>query len=127
MRNHVAMRAEHHVQRLGRVVLTGLDWNTTFLYYARRQGLAVPSGDEELQDVLDRLLGDAPSRPAPAGTPRPSFQSTHEVHRLTRRGAGAGEQGERTVPSTEAAPLAAVPSAARSRPRLPPRTLAKTT
>ena len=33
------------------VVLTGLDWNTTFLYYARRQGLAVPTGDGELQDV----------------------------------------------------------------------------
>ena len=33
------------------VVLTGLDWNTTYLYYARRQGLAVPTGDDDLQDV----------------------------------------------------------------------------
>lgn len=32
------------------VVLKGWGWNSTFLYYARRQGLAVPSPDPNLQD-----------------------------------------------------------------------------
>jgi hypothetical protein len=32
------------------VVLRGWGWNSTFLYYARRQGMAVPSADPNLQD-----------------------------------------------------------------------------
>jgi hypothetical protein len=33
------------------VVVSGLDWNTTFLYYARRAGLAMPEPDIGLQDT----------------------------------------------------------------------------
>lgn len=51
------------------VVLRGWGWNSTFLYYARRQGLAVPSADPNLeggafgtQDLseidFDRILSD---------------------------------------------------------------------
>lgn len=50
------------------VVLRGWSWNSTFLYYARRQGLAVPEpvpgggpvvGGQDLSDVdIDRILQD---------------------------------------------------------------------
>lgn len=50
------------------VVLRGWSWNTTFLYYARRQGFAVPEpaleggpviGGQDLSDVdIDRILQD---------------------------------------------------------------------
>ena len=51
------------------VVLRGWGWNSTFLYYARRQGLAVPESDPNLargefgtQDIseidFDAILAD---------------------------------------------------------------------
>ena len=51
------------------VVLRGVGWNSTFLYYARRQGLAVPSADpnlsggefgvQDLSDIdFDSILAD---------------------------------------------------------------------
>ena len=50
------------------VVLRGWGWNSTFLYYARRQGLAVPEpaldggpivGGQDLSEVdVDRILED---------------------------------------------------------------------
>jgi 4-amino-4-deoxy-L-arabinose transferase-like glycosyltransferase len=64
----IADFVREHSQPDDWVVLRGWGWNSTFLYYARRQGLAVPEpaaevgpvvGGQDLSDVdLERILAD---------------------------------------------------------------------
>lgn len=66
---HMASFVQEHSQPDDWVVLRGWGWNSTFLYYARRQGIAVPEpnlaadasviGGQDLSDVdVDRILAD---------------------------------------------------------------------
>ncbi|MEO8247302.1 MAG: glycosyltransferase family 39 protein, partial [Chloroflexota bacterium] len=48
---HIAEFIRDHSAEDDWVVVNGLDWNTTFLYYARRMGLAVPEPNAALQDA----------------------------------------------------------------------------